>query len=261
VEPLFHARYEPIWRTCAELQFPMAHHVGTGNPDMPMDQPASHAVLITEMGDWPRRTLTHLILAGVFERYPELIFVPTELGTDWILDAAAMLDISVRTMRAEIANRTMPMFGGTSIDELSLLPTEYVRRNVYYGASVYNPTVKGRSFVDLGVDRVMWGNDYPHEEGSTPQSRLALRWAFRNVSVEDTKRMIGANAAKVYGFDLDALDQIGALIGPTVAEVHGDSEVHGDDESSVERPVADYMGRPFVGGSLLTRSREATSTF
>jgi predicted TIM-barrel fold metal-dependent hydrolase len=256
VEPLFHTRYEPLWRACAELGLPMAHHVGTGNPQMPMDQPASRAVLISEMGEWPRRTLTHLILAGVFERYPDIRFVPTELGTDWVLDAAAALDFAVSSMRADVANRTMPMFSGGSVEGLSLLPTEYVRRNVFYGASVYNPTSTGRSFEDLGVDRVMWGNDYPHEEGSTPQSREALRWAFESTSPEDTRLMVGVNAGQLYGFDLNALTEVAARIGPTVAEIHNPVEA-----APSAGEVEDYMGRPFVGGSLLTRSRDALSTF
>jgi predicted TIM-barrel fold metal-dependent hydrolase len=70
VAPLFHTRYEPIWALCAELGLPVVHHGGTGSPEMPMDQPASNAVLITEMVLWTQRTLGHLILilAGVFER-------------------------------------------------------------------------------------------------------------------------------------------------------------------------------------------------
>jgi hypothetical protein len=154
-----------------------------------------------------------------------------------------------------VANRTMPMFSGGSVEGLSLSPTEYVRRNVFYGASVYNPTSTGRTFENLGVDRVMWGNDYPHEEGSTPQSRLALRWAFQSTPVEDTRRMVGLNAGQLYGFDIDALRTVADAIGPTVAEVH-----HPEPEGPVGK-VEDYMGRPFVGGSLLTRSRDALSTF
>ena len=148
------------------------------------------------------------------------------------------------------------MFSGGSVEGLSLSPTEYVRRNVFYGASVYNPIAGGRTFEDLGVDRVMWGNDYPHEEGSTPQSREALRWAFQSTSVEDTRLMsAGVNAGQLYGFDLEALKTVADAVGPTVAEIHD------PDPDGPAGEVEDYMGRPFVGGSLLTRSRDALSTF
>ena len=65
-----------------------------------MDQPASNAVLITEMAPWAQRTLPHLILAGVFERYPKLRFVPTEQGTLWVRMQLAILDAMVPTMKS-----------------------------------------------------------------------------------------------------------------------------------------------------------------
>jgi hypothetical protein len=67
--------------------------------------------------------------------------------------------------------------------------------------------------------------------------------------------MAGINAGQLYGFDLEALKSVADAVGPTVAEIH-DPDVAGP-ASEVE----DYMGRPFVGGSLLTRSRDALSTF
>jgi len=216
-----------------------------------MDQPASNAVLISEMSIWAQRTLGHLILAGVFERYPTLKFVPTELQTAWALNQAASLDMIVATSKKDAKNRTMPMFGGDVIESLTLSPTEYVKRNVYYGASVYGPGQQEER-ERLGVDHIMWGSDYPHEEGSTPESRAALRWAFADVPVDQCRLMMGGTAAKVYGFDLDALTPIAAEIGPTLEEIH----------SAPERTVNDdYMGRPFAGGSLLMRSRDADSRF
>ena len=33
-------------------------------------------------------------------------------------------------------------------------------------------------FDEIGIDRIMWGSDYPHREGTYPYSREALRQAF-----------------------------------------------------------------------------------
>ena len=57
VAPLFHTRYEPLWELCADLDLTVVQHAGAGSPEMPMDQPASNAVLITEMALWANRTL------------------------------------------------------------------------------------------------------------------------------------------------------------------------------------------------------------
>ena len=73
-------------RCATELDLTVVQHAGAGSPVMPMDQPASNAVLVTEMALWAQRTVSHLILAGVFERHPTLRFVPTEQGTLWLQD-------------------------------------------------------------------------------------------------------------------------------------------------------------------------------
>jgi hypothetical protein len=71
----------------------------------------------------------------------------------------------------------------------------------------------------MGVDRVMWGSDYPHFEGTSPYTVEALRNSFHAVPPEEVAAMIGLNAARVYGFDLDALAPLVERIGPTMAEV------------------------------------------
>ena len=71
----------------------------------------------------------------------------------------------------------------------------------------------------IGMDRIMWGADYPHYEGTSPYTLEALRHTFPDVDPSEVAAMSGTNAAGVYGFDLDALAPLAAKIGPTVAEV------------------------------------------
>ena len=246
VAPLFHTRYEPLWALCAELGLPVVHHGGTGSPEMPMDQPASNAVLITEMALWTQRTLGHLILAGVFERHPGLQFVPTELGTRWVQAQVAGLDAMVPTMKSSAGNRTYGIFGGSSVDELTLKPSDYVKRNCYFGATGLTPYES--ELVDyLGADHIMWGNDYPHEEGTAPDSKLAIRWALHARPEEDCRKILGGTAASLYGFDLGALAPVAERVGPTVDEVRtplGDTGY---------RAPAAFAYRPFEGGLALKR--------
>jgi hypothetical protein len=71
----------------------------------------------------------------------------------------------------------------------------------------------------IGVDRIMWGADMPHQEGTYPFSREALRAAFAGIPAEEVHRMVGGTAAEVYSFELTALQTVADQIGPTVAEV------------------------------------------
>jgi predicted TIM-barrel fold metal-dependent hydrolase len=245
VAPLFHTRYEPIWELCSELDLTIVQHGGPGSPAMPMDQPASNAVLITEMALWAQRTLGHLILAGVFERHPTLRFVPTEQGTLWVQQQLMTLDAMVPTLKTEAGNRTYGMFGGSSVDRLTLTPSQYVQRNCYL-ASELTPFESG--MIDfMGADHILWGSDYPHEEGFAPHSKLAIRWALHDRSEDECREILSENAARLYRFDLDALAPIAAQIGPTVAEVHKPLE-----DTGYRAPAA-FGYRPFEGGLALKR--------
>jgi hypothetical protein len=71
----------------------------------------------------------------------------------------------------------------------------------------------------VGVDKIMWGSDFPHREGCWPYSVEHLRLSFAGVDPADVAAMVGGNAARLYGFDLDALAPVAARVGPAVDEV------------------------------------------
>ncbi len=71
----------------------------------------------------------------------------------------------------------------------------------------------------VGVDKIMWGSDYPHVEGSHPFTREHLRHSFAGVDPDEIQRIVALNAAELYGFDLEKLASIAARVGPTRAEI------------------------------------------
>ena len=119
------------------------------------------------------------------------------------------------------------VFFGAVAKGMSMTPSEYFQRNFWVGASFLRPSESALRY-EVGVDRIMWGADYPHSEGTYPYTTEALRAAFAECPPEETREMLETTAAQVYAFDLAALDEIGDRIGPTVAEVQ------------VPLPPADY---------------------
>jgi hypothetical protein len=71
----------------------------------------------------------------------------------------------------------------------------------------------------IGLDRFMWGSDYPHDEGTYPFTREHLRQVFHGVDSTLMRNLLAGNAATLYGFDLDKLAPIAAAHGPTVDEI------------------------------------------
>ena len=57
----------------------------------------------------------------------------------------------------------------------------------------------------LGIDKFMWGSDYPHDEGTYPYTALSLRQLFSGWPEAELRKVLSDNAAAMYGFDLGAL--------------------------------------------------------
>jgi hypothetical protein len=141
----------------------------------------------------------------------------TEQGTAWVPEQLATLDSFARRMSASVGSQEAA-WGKELMAKLSLLPSEYWARQCHVGASFIRPAevdIRHR----VGVERIMWGSDFPHREGCWPFSTEHLRLSFAGVPSDEVAAMVGANAARVYGFDLDALGAVAARIGPAVDEV------------------------------------------
>jgi predicted TIM-barrel fold metal-dependent hydrolase len=235
--PLYDRVYEPIWAACAETGLPLNHHSGSAVPPTG-DGAVDKVVFLLEVTWWAHRALWHLIFGGVLERHPDLQLVFTEQGTGWIPEELARLDYFYDRMLAGDASQEVE-WGAAVAGALSLRPSGYWARQCHVGASFIRPSeVPLRHAV--GVDRIMWGADYPHKESSYPYSREALRLAFAGVAPDEVQAMVGANAAALYDFDLDALAPVAARVGPSVAEL--DQELAPDDIPNEARRCPAFAG-------------------
>ncbi|GIS98515.1 MAG: hypothetical protein CM1200mP26_02280 [Acidimicrobiales bacterium] len=101
---------------------------------------------------------------------------------------------------------------------ISRLPSEYFGDNVFIGASTMSREEVRRRHVN-GIDALMWGTDYPHPEGSWPNTRARLKNDFQDATIEDTRRLLGLNAVDCYGLDEVGLQAVADRIGPTPADM------------------------------------------
>lgn len=216
IEQLHHACYEPIWQACEELGMAVNHHTGSAAPPMGPD-PEDTITFLLEVSWYAHRAFYQLILGGALERHPNLQLVFTEQGTAWVPDELLRLDYFFDRMNSSDGSQEQ-VWGAEVMARLSLKPSEYWARQCHVGASFIRPMEMGVRH-QVGVDRIMWGSDYPHKEASSPYSREAIALAFAGVPQHEAEQMLSLNAAKLYGFDLDFLRPIADRIGPRVDEV------------------------------------------
>jgi predicted TIM-barrel fold metal-dependent hydrolase len=211
--PLYDPVYEPLWAACEDLEVPITHHSGQGSPDYGRSS-AAGVMWIVETQFFSHRPLWQLIMGGVFERHPRLRFVITESGCTWIPDTLKMLD----SYHAQMASGRIGELKYSEEERLSLRPSEYFARNCFVGVSFPSPA-EARAMRALGLDRVMWGSDYPHHESTYPYTTQGLRRAFADWDPAEIRQVTSENVASVYGFDVAALAPIGSRVGPRVDEV------------------------------------------
>jgi predicted TIM-barrel fold metal-dependent hydrolase len=199
--------WEPFWSACEAAHMMLATHAG-----VPLNMASKWAQI--EIGGYPsRRGMPMMIVAGVFEQHPELHLVLTELTVrNWWGYTAAELDAS---------------WG--KLPDLPKPPSEYMRTNVFLGAS-FPPPDEVRDAIDHGYsDNFIWGRDFPHAEGSYQyqerddelnMNRTALSHSFAGADPDRAKAMVGENAIRAYHLDGSALADVAVRIAaPTLAEI------------------------------------------
>ena len=214
LEPLFSPVYEPIWAACQDNDLIIHQHSGGGCPEYG-NHPASSMVWVYEMSWFATRGMSHLILSGVFERYPKLRYLISESGCAWVKGAIEHMDKLYKQIAGSGSTGEVDFSGKGVTREL---PSYYAKNNCWYGASFPRPSdLAGRHLV--GLDHVLWGADYPHFEGTYPYTLESLRVACSEIDPAEVDRIVGRNAAEFFGFDYDALSKVAQTCGPTVAEV------------------------------------------
>jgi predicted TIM-barrel fold metal-dependent hydrolase len=214
VAPLYDPKYDPLWAVCEDLEVPVNSHGGTGLPDYGRYDAAA-LLFIMEVTFYSQRPFVQLLLSGVFERFPRLKFVMTEMGCSWIPPLLDRMDSLLTQIRE--TGRTGEMRYGDE-HKLPRNASDYFAQNCYVGVSQPGPD-DAAALHAIGVDRFMWGSDYPHDEGTHPFTREHLRQRFWDTPEDVLRKILAGNAAELYGFDLDALAPLATRVGPTVEEL------------------------------------------
>ncbi len=185
--------YEPLWGALADSGLVLALHAFTEDTETyPEDWGEAegvggglaHMAMAMARGQNP---VALLISSGVLERHPNLNFVVVECGGGWLAWLLHVLDEQNDKKHMWIRPR------------LELKPSEYFRRQGHL--TFTDDPVALNNIPFTGADCLLWGSDYPHDEGSFPHSQEVIRRTFAGLSAKDTQKIIHGNAARLYRLD------------------------------------------------------------
>jgi predicted TIM-barrel fold metal-dependent hydrolase len=134
--------------------------------------------------------LRRLILTGVFERFPGLKFVGGEVSCGWIPNYLEEFDRGFR-------------HGVHAHAGLSLLPSDYFRRNVFV---TFLPDYFGIRVRHQMLDNIMWSSDFPHAVSNWPiDGEIANDQIEKNdVPADEADKLLWRNCADLYGISYTA---------------------------------------------------------
>jgi predicted TIM-barrel fold metal-dependent hydrolase len=225
--------WEPFWARCDDLGLALWIHGGQGGDQASLwnELESAHAQFEAVGGDedkfWeilvtgvlngelldspkPRQAMWQLMFGGVFDRHPDLKLMMNEVRGDWLPATLRHLDRVWAEHRDDIPARRPP--------------SEYWERNCQVGLSfIHKSEVEHRH--EIGVDTMSFGRDYPHSEGTWPNTIEWLRDALAGVPENEIRKILGENAIETFGLDRAGLAAIAREIGPSLEQVTGGSSV------------------------------------
>jgi predicted TIM-barrel fold metal-dependent hydrolase len=180
-----------VWARLAQADLPVAFHLGDsgynttlgaawGGPEefAPFREPDLLGSVI--IGDRAiHDTMASLVVHGVFQRHPALRVASIENGSDWLYPL-------VKGLR-KTANRAPSVFAED--------PLVTIQRHVW--VTPYYEEDLRRLADTIGVERVLFGSDWPHGEGlAEPAAFVDELGAFTS---DEQRRIMRDNCAELVG--------------------------------------------------------------
>ncbi len=185
-----HPDFDPLWATLQDIGLPVSTHAatGTGEDFYTKARRLGFGVALLDGKIMnPMRALGDLIWGAVPQRYPKLRFVIAEGGIGWVASVLGYMDHWWTDHHRWMEPR---------LDEA---PSTYFKRQFWATFEDDRAGILTREL--LGVDRLMWGADYPHTEGTFPYSREQVAKDFVGVPEAEVYQMVIGNAAHLYGLE------------------------------------------------------------
>jgi len=182
--PIFDDYWEPIIRACAETDTVISLHVGSsGMADFPAGSPALQ-LGATLFGQLSLTACAEWVWSAWAVRFPDLKVAMSEGGIGWVAMLIDRLD--------NIVDRSG--YGLEGFD--GLRPADVLRRNFWFCTIDDPSTIETRR--TIGVENIMVEVDYPHGDGTWPDTQAVIEEVWGHIPVDELRMMTHENAAALY---------------------------------------------------------------
>jgi predicted TIM-barrel fold metal-dependent hydrolase len=236
-KPYYSRDFDPVWASIASNGLHAFFHTQTGGVKVddpasttlkvvmenasqvnePMTERAAAKRMITQAVYQPlvpQQLICQLIGGGVPERYPDLHFALIEFNAHWLSSLVGSMDKCWITGTGQDADWWLGIWDDerpptdqphmAQLFKLNekwpypLMPSEYVKRQFHVSFQDDPVAVATRHLT--GLSTIVWGNDYPHAEGTFRGSRELIANQFVGVPDDERDAMLGGTLAGLLGY-------------------------------------------------------------
>jgi predicted TIM-barrel fold metal-dependent hydrolase len=237
-KPYYSPDFDPIWAAAQANGVHAFFHTQTGGVkvndpasstlkvmmetaaqvNQPLTQKSASKRMVTQAvyaGFVPGKLMSELIGGGVAERYPDLHFSLIEFNAHWLASLVGGMDKCWVTGIGQDPDwwigtwdDSRPPDNQPNMAQLfrlnekwpyPLLPSEYVRRQFHIQFQDDPVALACRDIT--GVSSLVWGNDYPHAEGTFRGSRELVAKLFAGVPAKDRAAILGGTLGRLLQFE------------------------------------------------------------
>lgn len=175
-----------VWDAIEESGIPVSHHIGENPPSAPSEFNALAGGMLVSVAPF-RDTFGRYVFGGILDRHPGLRVGWFEGGINWVPSAI------------QDAQHIAASFHHMSNRELEHDPQHYWDDHMMASFMV-DPL--GLDLIDrIGVDRVMWSTDFPHNESTYGYTGDSLASVVEAVGADAAQAVVSGNVMRFLGID------------------------------------------------------------
>jgi predicted TIM-barrel fold metal-dependent hydrolase len=182
---------DALWAAAQDLEMPLSFHTGGRRAFRgAFDKNMAPMLIERVLSDYnPRKGLTEILFSGALERFPRLRVGAVEFESAWVPHFLRRLDDTyTQNWMGNLVHRYRD----------GRLPSDVFRSNVFVTFEEDNLGLIHRDMI--GMNGLMWSNDYPHTESTFPRSRQIVDQLMGGLSAGERRRLTVDNAQRLYDF-------------------------------------------------------------
>ncbi|HEV7582214.1 MAG TPA: amidohydrolase family protein, partial [Mycobacterium sp.] len=173
-----------VWDEIEEAGLPITHHIGESQPKFPSEVNSVAVAMMVNIDSF-REMFSKYIFGGILDRHRRLRVGWFEGGIAWVPPALQDAEHVLASYQHMLRHQ----------------PEHDIRYywDTHMCASFMVDAVGLRQIDEIGIDKVMWSSDYPHNESTFGYPERSLAAVVDAVGPEDAVRVVGGNIKKFLG--------------------------------------------------------------